>query len=503
MGDPEVSARSSNDAPGSKGLFLVVVGPDGAGKTSLARTLLRRLEVDGAYFHFIPSPRADLADQPPYREELVEKHRAPGNKTVGILRIGRNLARAWLGYLFAIQPAVRSGKIVVGDRWLYGYVAQPRALRFHGPSWIARLVLKIMPRPDLVVLLDAPSEAIHERKPELTPDEIRDEIERWRRIDQPMLRLDATRSPDHLARVVMAHVRPRAGFVRYPPTLGHVLLPSGSRSAALAGSSLYAASRRRSYLGHRAGRLMLQSFGPRWLPAAGINNLPVDAETWTALVESLRDDGLRFDEVALYTRTQEARGNFALLLIDGGESAAFVRVGSPDGLEGECLAVSLLETAQPQAFDFPQLLARGSIESTDYAAFTIVLDGLHKPAGSPPMERILVEIQDSLEQLPEPPGKPAGWEPMHGDFTPWNLRQAAAGSGPVLIDWESAGWGPPGADAVLHYAASRALGLPTAPQSRNHEAARYWIERIEPAGGARDARLGGGLRRALAALDEE
>jgi thymidylate kinase len=503
MGDPEVSAHSRNRAPGSKGFFLVVVGPDGAGKTSLARTLLRRSEVDGVYFHFIPTSRTRLAEEPPGHEELVEKQRGSGSRLLGVLRIGRNLARAWLGYLLAIRPALRSGKVVIGDRWLYGYLAQPQALRFHGPSWIARLVLQAMPRPDLVVLLDAPPETIHERKPELMPDEIRDEIARWRAIDGSVLRLDATGSPDHLASVVMAHVCPRTEFVRYPPTLGHVLLPSRPRAVTLAGSSLYAATRRRAYLGHRIGRALIQVLGASWLPPASVDHLPLDAETWAALVESLRDDGLRFDDVALYTPTQEARGNFALLLIDGGVPRAFVRVGSPAGLEAECLAVSFLETSQPQAFDFPRLLARGSIGTTDYAAFTIVLDGLHKPAGSPPVERILAEIQNSLHQLPQPPDMPAPWEPMHGDFTPWNLREAAVGRGPILIDWESAGWGPSGADAVLHYAASRALGLPVPPQPPNPEAARYWMEHIEPTDSARDARLSEGLRRALEALEQE
>ena len=330
MGDPEVSAHTSNRFPGDRGLFLVVVGPDGAGKTSLATALLRRSEVDGAYFHFIPTLRTPrLADEPPEHEDLVEKQRGSGSRLLGVLRIGRNLARAWLGYLLVIRPAVRSGKVVVGDRWLYGYVAQPRALRFHGPSWIARLVLKMLPRPDLVILLDAPPEAIHERKPELTPNEIRDEVARWRSIDQRMLRLDATQSPDHLAGVVMAHVRPRTEFVGYPPTLGHVLLPSRPRAATLAGSSLYAPSRRRAYVGHRIGRAVIQVFGSSWLPSVSVGRLPLDPETWAALVESLRHDGLWFDEVALYTRTQKARGNFALLLIDGGVPRAFVRVGSP------------------------------------------------------------------------------------------------------------------------------------------------------------------------------
>jgi hypothetical protein len=360
-----------------------------------------------------------------------------------------------------------------------------------------------MPKPDLVVLLDAPADTIHERKPELMPDEIRDEIARWRAFDESVLRLDATQSPDHLASVVMAHVRPRTEFVRYPPTLGHVLLPSRPRAATLAGSSLYAASRRRAYLGHRIGRALIQVLGASWLPPASAENLPLDAETWAALVESLRGNGLRFDEVALYTRTQRSRGSFALLAIDGGEAAAFVRVGSPESIDKECHALALLETSRPQAFDFPRLLARGSIGPVGYAAFTVVLDGLHRPAKYQSVEGILTEVRESLRRLPHPPGTPAHWEPMHGDFTPWNVREGSDGGGPVLVDWESAGWGPPGADGVMHYAASRALGLQTSHQPQSPEAARFWVERLEPATNKRDARLGAGLMRHLARVAGE
>ena len=72
--------------------------------------------------------------------------------------------RAWTSYILAIRPAVRSGSVVVGDRWLYGYAAQPLALKFYGPEWVARLMLRLMPQPDLVMVLDAPAEVIRERK---------------------------------------------------------------------------------------------------------------------------------------------------------------------------------------------------------------------------------------------------------------------------------------------------------------------------------------------------
>jgi aminoglycoside phosphotransferase (APT) family kinase protein len=84
---------------------------------------------------------------------------------------------------------------------------------------------------------------------------------------------------------------------------------------------------------------------------------------------------------------------------------------------------------------------------------------------------------------------------MHGDFTPWNLRQN--GGHLSLIDWESVEWGPPLGDQVLYEAASLALSRRSPSRSFNSEAAGFWLERFEPAENSRDARLTKRLREVL------
>jgi glycosyltransferase involved in cell wall biosynthesis len=85
---------------------------------------------------------------------------------------------------------------------------------------------------------------------------------------------------------------------------------------------------------------------------------------------------------------------------------------------------------------------------------------------------------------------------MHGDCAPWNLRVTDAGL--VLIDWEDAGWGPPGADEVFHRAAQAAVGLGEATASIFEEAIAYWTRRIAGRRDTkRDERLATGLIAAL------
>ena len=485
-------------APPSGGAFLVVVGPDGVGKTTLARALLARVGDRGRYFHFIPNPLHTLQHSPSDDAPPLDKHRERGSRTVGLLRIGWILIRAWISYFLAIRPAVRSGSVVIGDRWLYGYVVQPLALKFYGPEWVARLMLRLMPRPDLVMVLDAPAEVIRERKAQLSVAEIEAERRQWARIPGRTLNLDATRPTEELAEETLNHIAGGVTFRRYPPTLGHVLLPAAPRSAALAGSTLYTAARTRGLLAQRLGRGMLRAFGTSWLPTADPADVPLLPEHREALVVLLADHGLRPESIAVYTRTQDARsGGYAVLVISDARPVGFVRVGTPSELELECRALELLDIIGPKTFRHPRLLGRTSLGTVDLVLHTAVLDGYHRPPRRPPLDEIVREVQSALSGLPKPPDTPSHWVPMHGDFTPWNLRRT--GSGLSLIDWESVGWGPPLADQVLYGATSKAVGLRRLASGLSSEASAFWLERIGKAGNSRDARL---RRRLLEILEQ-
>lgn len=479
----------------SRGSFVVVVGPDGVGKTTLAAEIITRLGDKSAYFHFIPSPLRPLSAQPPEAGALTAKSQGSGGRTLGILRVVRNIIRAWMGYAMAIRPAIRRGTTVVGDRWIYGYLAQPRPLEFYGPTWIARAALRLAPRPDLVVLLEAPGEVVHSRKPELTAPQVESEVLRWRRAVPTALRLDATRPPGELVDVVLGQVYPRTLFRRYPPALGHILLPEAPRSAAVQGSSLYTATRLRALIAHRGGRALLHLIGTAWLAAARREGMPISPESWAALLRSLRARGFPVTTVALHTRTQSERNGFSMLLIESTGVTAFVRVAELPVLDAECRALSLLETAQPGSFAFPRLLMRDTCGALSIAAYSVVLSGFHRPARRPPLGEIVSDIQRALAPLPRPQGTPLHWMPIHGDLTPWNLREC---HGTVsLVDWEAVGWGPPHADEVLYAAAARALRLPEPGVSWDEEAVTFWVSRLRQPQSTRDATLHKALLRAM------
>lgn len=199
-----MSTDSASERP--HGAFIVLVGPDGVGKTTVAQALIDLYVGPAAYFHFLPPTTGPLADGPnPISCPPPPKANPDGSPVLGWLRLTRNAARCWVGYLRSVRPAVKRQWLVVGDRWMYGYLVQREALRFYGPDILARMVVRLLPRPDLIVNLSAPSSIIRTRKQELTIREIEEELVAWSSLLLPnMLTLDATRSPEDVAEEILA-----------------------------------------------------------------------------------------------------------------------------------------------------------------------------------------------------------------------------------------------------------------------------------------------------------
>jgi thymidylate kinase len=57
------------------------------------------------------------------------------------------------------------------DRYYDDLLADSKRYRYGGPMWLARLVGRFIPKPDLFFFLDLPAEVAHARKPEVSLEE--------------------------------------------------------------------------------------------------------------------------------------------------------------------------------------------------------------------------------------------------------------------------------------------------------------------------------------------
>jgi len=309
-------------------------------------------------------------------------------------------------------------------------------------------------------------------------------------------------SPIDTPSVGVAHAARR--YKDFPPGWGHVKVPMSSRLAALAGLGLYCPSRPTAVWAQRAVRAWVAMFGPSALPGRSLPWVPLSEREWLELSDTWRRELGEFDEVAGYTRTQASRGGVGLLLLRNGSAIAFLKLRREDEgeLANEWCALNAACRYGPRAFGVPEPLQLGSMGDWQYLATAPLPPGLHRPPRQPPLGAILTDVEAALAGLPRPPGTPDHWRPMHGDFAPWNLRQLRGGS-LVLVDWEAAGWAPPGVDAVFYKATWAALGHPLPHPSDAPEAVQFWRERVRGRrlDGARDYRLAKALDEVLGRME--
>jgi thymidylate kinase len=194
--------------------LVVLVGLDGSGKTTVAREICcqaaRTENFRGIrYFHWRPAVFGQAALPLPEFRNVPRKPRLNGNPVRSLLSIARllkNLVLSNLAYWLRVGPMLRRGGLVLVDRYYYNYYLDPVSVKYYGPSWLLDRLCPFFPRPDLVVVLRAPSEVLLARKQELSAEEISRQIALLDRLPIKaggVLELDASRPAGEAARDIL------------------------------------------------------------------------------------------------------------------------------------------------------------------------------------------------------------------------------------------------------------------------------------------------------------
>lgn len=157
----------------TRGLWVVLLGPDGAGKTTLIEGFGDGVAAGFAgcnSFHL----RAGLFRNRNRHAVNHDPHgQPPRGIVVTVVKLAYLLAANWLGYLARVRPAVAVGRLVLFDRYFPDYVVDPKRYRVPPScSRLAKFVAKLVPQPDLYILLDADVDVLLERKQETTAAEV-------------------------------------------------------------------------------------------------------------------------------------------------------------------------------------------------------------------------------------------------------------------------------------------------------------------------------------------
>lgn len=153
------------------GLVVGVLGPDGSGKTTMLEQVkddifpaFRRIN----QYHLFPMGKQGVEAN----EVVTDPHSL---KTRGFfLSFLKLLYFVWLynwGYIRIVLPQKMRSTLVFFDRYYQDVLIDPDRYRNGTPVWVAKMIGRLIPSPDLWIVLDAPTEIIQQRKQEVSREE--------------------------------------------------------------------------------------------------------------------------------------------------------------------------------------------------------------------------------------------------------------------------------------------------------------------------------------------
>lgn len=150
-------------------LKIVILGPDGAGKSSVIRGVIDALHSSGRSVKMrYLKPQIVKLRRGKQVTVNPDPHGKPARSALtSLAKIVVWLMEEWYASLFR-----ESGEtLFICDRYYHDLLVDPLRYRYGGPLWAARLIGMLVPQPRLWILLDAPAEVLQARKQEVPLEE--------------------------------------------------------------------------------------------------------------------------------------------------------------------------------------------------------------------------------------------------------------------------------------------------------------------------------------------
>lgn len=197
-----------------RGFFLVLEGPEGSGKTTLATALAAQFQADGLDPVLVREPGGtEVAEA--LRTELLESDRAwtPERELLYLVTARADLV------VKVIVPALEAGRVVISDRFdlsTHAYQGAGRGVPADRIKWVNQVATDGL-APDLVLILDLPAALGAERiriggrkadRLDRESPEFHERVASFYQVQSgPTIKhLDATGSPEELFRQALQEV---------------------------------------------------------------------------------------------------------------------------------------------------------------------------------------------------------------------------------------------------------------------------------------------------------
>ena len=430
---------------------MLVVGPDGVGKTTVRHALAESappgITIETDRRAMLPRWTKGAVTEP-HRQE-------PYPTQLSIAKTFYYFADALLNWVLWVRPAIRKGVWLVRERGWWDMAVDPRRYRLRPHPRLFRFLGRLLPRPDLILVLEGSPAMVWARKPELTKEEIARQARAWHTelpSWQRRVYLDVALPLDEVIRQASREIEEVVEGTSSGRTPGWTGLPSrdtprwtmprAPRRVAKSALRVYHPVTVRGYGGWVAARVFASVGGFRLLPAG-----PVPTKE---ILDTVRPYAAGAASIAL-ARTNHHGRYIALLLGSRGEGRGIAKIATDESgrvaLKREAEATALYGSLLPDPLSAPRILDCGE----GVLLFEVV-------DWQPRLRswRIPEDVASALGRFFSA-GKSGDGGPAtnrcvglaHGDFAPWNLLETHRRW--VLIDWDDAHAGAPPFYDIFHY----------------------------------------------------
>jgi thymidylate kinase len=171
----------------STGLHVVMLGPDGVGKSTVVEVLQRDLAPAFCGIEYGTFAPALLPHKPPPDGGGQPHAKPPRSLPASIIKALWWIVYYSLGYHFTTRPILGRGGLALNHRYCVDAIVDRRRYRYNGPDWLLTLAWRLARKPDLVFLLDAPPEVVQARKKEVAFEETVRQRDAYRKLVEPMV----------------------------------------------------------------------------------------------------------------------------------------------------------------------------------------------------------------------------------------------------------------------------------------------------------------------------
>jgi thymidylate kinase len=480
---------TSRTQKGSRGLIVVLVGPDGTGKSSLARLLPEACgDLFQSHLHLhwrpglLPWPGEVLKSDP---GDPSEPHaRAPHGRVLSTGLLLYNWLDFFAGGWFRLVPARRRGSLVILERGWWDISVDSRRYRLRSSPGTVAALGRLLPRPDLVLILHADTATLLARKREVAAEELQRQLDRWRDVLPGSIHrahIDASQPQRDVLTAARAQIRAAIGAgdevgsggeegsgwsglpSRHSPRW---LLPRGPARVARGALNIYQPVTVKGRFGWEFARLLAGAGVFRLLPKAD----PPPDEIRRVMASFLPTNG----SIAT-VRSRWDKGKFVALGVDdSGSPVVIAKLGLDDvarkAINREATAIEGLGGLMPSLLSPPEIVAKDD-------GLLVLAPVKSRPRLAP--WRLPEEVAWALGDFFRAGASDDGRRgPAQGDCAPWNLLKSDGGW--VLVDWELARQETTAFFDICHWLTlvHSMLGRPSATAIEEGFQGRGWIAAV-------------------------